>query len=57
MIEFINKHQKLITQIGALSVLILCYFQEIEIRKLRNSLKKAEQTKNIVKVDSTQTNN
>jgi hypothetical protein len=55
MIEFINKYQKFITGAGALSVLVLCYFQEIEIRELRASLKKVAETKNaIAKLDSTQ---
>jgi hypothetical protein len=55
MIEFINKYQKFITGAGALSVLILCHFQEIEIRELRASLKKVAETKNAVaKLDSTQ---
>jgi hypothetical protein len=55
MIEFINKYQKFITGAGALSVLFLCYFQEIEIRELRASLKKVAETKNaIAKLDSTQ---
>jgi hypothetical protein len=55
MIEFINKYQKFITGVGALSALVLCYFQEIEIRELRASLKKVEETKNaIAKIDSLQ---
>jgi hypothetical protein len=55
MIEFINKYQRFITGAGALSVLVLCYFQEIEIRELRASLKKVEETKNaIAKIDSMQ---
>jgi hypothetical protein len=55
MIEFINKYQRFITGAGALSVLVLCYFQEIEIRKLRASLKKVAETKNAVtKIDSMQ---
>jgi hypothetical protein len=55
MVEFINKYQRFITGVGALSVLILCYFQEIEIRKLRASLKRVAETKNaIAKLDSTQ---
>jgi len=55
MIEFINKYQKFITGAGALSVLVLCYFQQIEIRELRASLKKVAETKNAVaKLDSTQ---
>jgi len=55
MIEFINKYQKFITGAGALSVLVLCYFQEIEIKELRASLKKVAETKNaIAKLDSTQ---
>ena len=55
MIEFINKYQRFITGAGALSVLVLCYFQEIEIRELRASLKKVEETKNAVaKIDSMQ---
>jgi hypothetical protein len=55
MIEFINKYQRFITGAGALSVLVLCYFQEIEIRELRASLKKVEETKNAVaKLDSMQ---
>lgn len=55
MIEFINKYQRFITGAGALSVLVLCYFQEIEIRELRASLKKVAETKNAVaKIDSMQ---
>lgn len=55
MIEFINKYQRFITGAGALSVLVLCYFQEIEIRELRGSLKKVAETKNaIAKIDSMQ---
>jgi hypothetical protein len=55
MIEFINKYQRFITGAGALSVLVLCYFQEIEIRELRASLKKVAETKNaIAKIDSLQ---
>ena len=55
MIEFINKYQRFITGAGALSVLVLCYFQQIEIRELRASLKKVAETKNAVaKLDSTQ---
>ena len=55
MIEFINKYQRFITGAGALSVLVLCYFQEIEIRELRTSLKRVAETKNaIAKIDSLQ---
>ena len=55
MIEFINKYQRFITGAGALSVLVLCYFQQIEIRELRASLKKVAETKNAVaKIDSLQ---
>ena len=55
MIEFINKYQRFITGAGALSVLILCYFQQIEIRELRTSLKRVAETKNaIAKIDSLQ---
>jgi hypothetical protein len=35
MIEFIKKNQKHITMAGAISLLILCYFQRKEIAKLR----------------------
>jgi hypothetical protein len=55
MIEYINKYQRFITGAGALSVLVLCYFQQIELRELRASLKKVAETKNAVaKLDSTQ---
>jgi hypothetical protein len=35
MKQFINKYQKLITGIGALSVLTICYLQQKELTKLR----------------------
>ena len=35
MIEFIKKNQKHLTMAGAISLLILCYFQRKEIAKLR----------------------
>jgi hypothetical protein len=35
MKEFIAKYQKTIVGVGALSVLVLCYFQQKELSKLR----------------------
>jgi hypothetical protein len=35
MKEFIAKYQKTIVGVGALSVLVLCYFQQKELNKLR----------------------
>jgi hypothetical protein len=35
MKEFIAKYQKTIVGVGALSVLVLCYFQQKELTKLR----------------------
>jgi hypothetical protein len=35
MIEFIKKNQKHLTMAGAISLLVLCYFQRKEIAKLR----------------------
>lgn len=39
MKEFIEKYQKTIVGVGALSVLVLCYFQQKEIKTLRGQLK------------------
>lgn len=39
MKEFIAKYQKTIIGIGALSVLVLCYYQQKEIKKLRAETK------------------
>ena len=39
MKQFISKYQKLITGIGALSVLTICYLQQKELTKLRQEPK------------------
>jgi translation initiation factor 6 (eIF-6) len=39
MKEFIERYQKTIVGVGALSVLVLCYFQQKEIKTLRSQLK------------------
>jgi len=36
MKEFISKYQKAIVGTGAVAVLVLCYFQQKELAKLRN---------------------
>ena len=36
MKEFISKYQKAIVGIGAVAVLVLCYFQQKELSKLRS---------------------
>ena len=36
MKEFIQKYQKAIVGTGAVSVLLICYFQQKELSKLRN---------------------
>ncbi len=36
MKEFISKYQKTIVGTGALAVLVICYFQQKELTKLRN---------------------
>jgi hypothetical protein len=36
MKEFIQKYQKAIVGTGAVSVLLICYFQQKELRKLRS---------------------
>jgi hypothetical protein len=58
MIEFIKKNQKHITMAGAISLLILCYFQRKEIAKLRADKNTEASTKSfnldsaILKTDS-----
>jgi len=42
MIEFLKKNQKNLTMVGALALLLLCYFQRREINRLRNENKKVE---------------
>ena len=39
MIKFINKYKQAFTIVGALSVLIICYFQQKELTKLRQEPK------------------
>jgi hypothetical protein len=39
MKEFISKYQKTIVGTGALTVLIICYFQQKELTKLRSEQK------------------
>jgi hypothetical protein len=39
MKEFIQKYQKAIVGTGAVSVLLICYFQQKELTKLRNEKK------------------
>jgi hypothetical protein len=39
MKEFIERYQKTIVGVGALSVLVLCYFQQKEIKTLRGQVK------------------
>lgn len=38
MIEFFKKNQKNITMAAALSLLLICYFQQKELAKLRKSV-------------------
>jgi hypothetical protein len=53
MIEFFKKNQKNLTMVGALALLLLCYFQRREINKLRNENKKVEmQNIDEIKTDS-----
>jgi hypothetical protein len=52
MIEFIKKNQKHITMAGAISLLILCYFQRKEIAKLRADKNTEASTKSF-NLDST----
>lgn len=44
MIEFIKKNQKNITMGGAVALLLICYFQQKELAKLR---KEVQQNKEI----------
>jgi hypothetical protein len=39
MKEFIQKYQKAITGTGAIAVLVICYFQQKELTKLREEAK------------------
>ena len=39
MIQLINKHKQVLTVIGAISVLTICYLQQKELTKLRNEPK------------------
>jgi hypothetical protein len=52
MKEWITKYQKAIVGTGAVSVLLICYFQQKELVKLRTELKKVDSL-NII-VDSLQ---
>lgn len=47
MKEFIEKYQKTIVGIGALSVLVLSYFQNQEIHSLRREIKVMKSTPHI----------
>lgn len=38
MIEFIKKNQKNITMGGAIALLLICYFQQKELAKLRKEV-------------------
>jgi hypothetical protein len=38
MIEFFKKNQKNITMGGAIALLLICYFQQKELAKLRNEV-------------------
>jgi hypothetical protein len=40
MKEFIQKYQKAIVGVGAVSVLLICYFQQKELAKLRTEISK-----------------
>jgi hypothetical protein len=44
MKEFIQKYQKAIVGTGAVSVLLICYFQQKEMVELRTKVKKQEVT-------------
>lgn len=52
MKEWIAKYQKTIVGIGAISVLLICYLQQKELRKLRNQ---CSETIITYKIDSLQT--
>ena len=43
MKEFISKYQKAIVGTGALTVLVICYFQQKELAKLRKEVQIAKE--------------
>jgi hypothetical protein len=47
MIEFLKKNQKNITMGGAVALLLICYFQQKELTRLR----KETQTNSEIKID------
>ena len=47
MIEFLKKNQKNITMGGAAALLLICYFQQIELTRLR----KETQSHSEIKID------
>jgi hypothetical protein len=49
MIEFFKKNQKNITMGGAIALLIICYFQQKELAKLRKEVQVAKE----INVDKT----
>ncbi len=47
MKEFIAKYQKTIVGVGAVSVLLICYYQQKELAKLRSEVNKISTTTTI----------
>ena len=45
MIEFFKKNQKNITMGGAIALLLICYFQQKELSKLRNEVQVQKEIK------------
>lgn len=45
MIEFFKKNQKNITMGGAIALLLICYFQQKELAKLRNEVQVSKEIK------------
>lgn len=53
MIEFFKKNQKNITMGGAVALLLVCYFQQKELAKLRKEIHSVQEIKTDTKsVDS-----